>query len=83
MSLMAMLWQPIASSSRAMSTNWPMVWTGLVVYEIVPWACLPVARTASIAVRRLRVSLSASKMRKTSIPSSAARATKARTTSSE
>ena len=47
---------------------------------MVPSACLPVRRTASMARSRLRTSLSASKTRKTSMPFSADLSTKRSTT---
>ncbi len=82
MSLMHTEWQPMSSRRFPRSTHVSMVWTGLMVYEMAPWACPSVFSTARTAASTFRMSFSASKMRKTSMPFSAAFATNASTTSS-
>ncbi len=52
------------------------------VYTTAAWKCLPVSLMAAAAVSKLRMSLSASKTRKMSMPFSAALYTKRRTMSS-
>ena len=82
MSFMQIELTPICFSSLTISTNFAVVCTGLVVYEMVPEAIAPCFMVSSTATFRLSVSLSASKMRMMSMPFLTDARTKRRTTSS-
>ena len=68
MSLMQMESTPICSCSFAMRTNSSIVWTGETVYAIVPCAWAPYFLMNLTDFSMLRLSFSASKVRKMSIP---------------